>query len=290
MTSTFPRAPVSLVDIGANLGGDAFRVDLPEVLARARAAGVARLVLTGSDPASNDAVAELARYQPDWLKATAGLHPHHAAAWSETHAAQIARLLARPEVAAGGECGLDYFRDLAPREAQRRAFVAQLELTIAAGKPIFLHQREAHDDFIAIVREYRPHLVGAVVHCFTGDGRALEECLSLDCHVGITGWIADERRAGSLPMIVGTIPRYRLMIETDAPYLLPRNLPKAVRKVAGHRNEPAFLPAVLAAVALARGEDPDDTARHTTATACAFFGFGEPAESAHAASTNPAHA
>jgi TatD DNase family protein len=257
---------IELVDIGANLANRAFRADLDQVLDRARAAGVTAIVVTGTSAEVSAAAAEMAVRHG--LYATAGIHPHHAKDADAGALEAVAALLGRPEVVAVGECGLDYNRMFSPREAQRRCFEAQLTLAATSGKPIFLHERDASDDFIAILRERRRDLGAAVVHCFTGDRAALQAYLSLDLHVGITGWICDDRRGLPLRALVGEIPRDRLMLETDAPYLLPRTLspPPPDR-----RNEPAFLPLVLHAVAGALGRPPADVATDTTATARAFF-------------------
>jgi len=254
-----------IVDIGANLTNRAFRGDLEEVLARARAAGVVDVIVTGTSVEASEAAASLAVRHG--LGATAGVHPHHAKDWNDDSHDRLAALLARPEVVAVGECGLDYNRMFSPREAQRRCFVAQLELAAATGKPLFLHERDAGPEFLALLREHRPR--AAVVHCFTGDRAALEAYLALGLHIGITGWICDERRGVPLRELVGLIPPGRLMLETDAPYLLPRTLPVPPPD---RRNEPAFLPAVLAEVARALGRPPHEVALQTTAVARAFFG------------------
>jgi len=257
-----------MIDIGANLAHDSFDADREAVLARAWDAGVAAILVTGSSAASNEEALALARSHPRRLYATAGCHPHHASEWDETLAARIAQLSLLPEVVAVGECGLDYFRDLSPRAAQRSAFIAQLGLGVQAGKPLFLHQRDAHADFHAILREWRGALDGCVVHCFTDNDAALDAYLELDCHIGITGWICDERRGLQLRDSVRRIPAQRLLIETDAPYLLPRS----IRPAPPHRrNEPGWLRWVLEAAASARGDDPDALAAQTTANARQLF-------------------
>ena len=159
-------------------------------------------------------------------------------------------------------------RDLSPRARQRTAFVAQLELAIRCGKPLFLHQRDAHADFLAILREHRAAIADCVVHCFTDTAEAMADYLALDCHIGITGWICDERRGAHLLPAVRQIPAERLLIETDAPYLLPRTLKPAPKD---RRNEPAFLPCVLRTIAQARGEDEAALAAQSTANARRFF-------------------
>jgi len=260
-----------MIDIGANLAHESFAQDRDAVIARAAAAGITHIVLTGSCAQSNHEALELARARPDMLSCTAGLHPHHASDWNEGLAGQIRAHAEADHCRAVGECGLDYFRDLSPRDAQADAFRAQLDIAVDTGQPVFLHQRDAHDDFLAILREYRPQLAGACVHCFTDTVDAMEAYLELDCHIGITGWICDERRGAALVEAVPRIPADRLMIETDAPYLLPRNLPRALRKSAGRRNEPAYLPWVRDAVAAARDEAASVVEASTTQNAQRFF-------------------
>lgn len=257
-----------LVDIGANLAHDSFDTDRDEMLQRAWDAGLATIIVTGSCADSNERALQLARFHPGRLYSTAGLHPHHATDWNKTLATRIAELARESAVVALGECGLDYFRDLSPRESQRRAFAAQLELAVAANKPAFLHQRDAHADFHAILSEVRASLSGCVVHCFTDDAEALDAYLALDCHIGITGWICNERRGAHLRELVKRIPAERLLIETDAPYLLPRTLKPASKH---RRNEPAFLPWVLQSIAEARDEKLAAVARHCTANAQRLF-------------------
>jgi TatD DNase family protein len=167
-----------------------------------------------------------------------------------------------------GEAGLDYFRDFSPRDQQRDAFERQIGIAVDTGLPMFLHQRDAHDDFIAILKSHRDRLGHVVVHCFTGTREELHECLDLDCHIGITGWICDERRGTHMKAFMKDIPANRLMIETDAPYLKPRSLRPKIRS---HRNEPRFLPWILGTLAACRDEHPDDLAAATTRNARAFF-------------------
>ena len=260
-----------MIDIGANLAHESFNHDREAVLQRAALAGVGTVIVTGSSRESSLQALELARTHTGRLYATAGLHPHHASEWAPELASLFRELAQRPEVVALGECGLDYFRDLSPRADQRRAFEAQLQLAVEMKKPVFLHQRDAHADFIAILREHRVQLVDAVVHCFTDTRAALDECLALDCHIGITGWVCDERRGAALREIVRHIPDDRLLIETDAPYLLPHNAPRDRSRVSGRRNEPALLPYVVQTLAGLRQQSEAHVAQITAANACRFF-------------------
>ena len=261
---------MQLIDIGANLTHDSFDHDRDAVLQRARDAGVARMVITGASREHSPQALELARRHPGELFATAGVHPHHASEYTAECDAEMRALLAHDEVVAVGECGLDYFRDFSPRPAQRRAFEMQLQTAVDTGKPLFLHQRDAHADFMAMMRNFDGKLGPAVVHCFTGTREELHACLDAGYSIGITGWLCDERRGLHLREIVRDIPADRLLVETDAPYLLPRS----VRPVPGHRrNEPMFLPHIVAELARDRGEEPATTAALTTANARRVFGL-----------------
>ena len=260
-------ASAALVDIGVNLAHDSYDADRDVVIARAHAAGVVQMVVTGSSLASTARAIELARAHPGRLFATAGVHPHHASELGAASLAELAALAQRPEVVAIGECGLDYFRDFSPRAAQQQAFHRQLELAARIGKPVFLHQRDAHADFSAILREHAAHWRG-VAHCFTGAAAELECYLQLGLAIGITGWICDERRGSHLVALMPQIAPERLLLETDAPYLLPRDLKP---RPDSRRNEPAYLPHVAAAVARARGEALQSLSRSSTAAARALF-------------------
>ncbi|MGD8379847.1 MAG: TatD family hydrolase [Gammaproteobacteria bacterium] len=262
------QAPAALADIGVNLAHDSFDADRGDVIERALRAGVSLMVVTGTSVTDSRRAVELAATRPGVLYATAGVHPHHAREWTAESAAELRELQARGEVVAAGECGLDFFRDFSPRPDQERAFHAQLELAAETGLPVFLHQRAAHDRFVAILREYRDELGGAVIHCFTGSRKELYDCLDLDLHVGVTGWICDERRGLELREAVTEIPPDRLMLETDAPYLLPRDLSPRPKT---RRNEPAWLPHVARTVARCRRQEFPVLAEQTTHNARHFF-------------------
>ena len=261
-----------LVDIGANLTHESFDRDRDAVLQRARDAGVSRMIVTGASREHSPQALALAQAHPGVLFATAGVHPHHAVEYTEECDSEMRALHAHAEVVAVGETGLDYFRDFSPRPAQRRAFERQLQIGADTGKPLFLHQRDAHADFMAIMKQFDGRLGPAVVHCFTGTRAELFDYLDRDWHVGITGWLCDERRGAHLRELVRNIPAQRLMVETDAPYLLPRTLRPLPKD---RRNEPAFLPHIVAELARDRGESVDSAAAASTATASAFFRLPE---------------
>ncbi len=257
-----------LIDIGANLTHRAFAGDLPNVLDRARATGVSQILVTGSGLPASDAAVALARAYPGRLFATAGVHPHESAQHGNSELAGIAALAGLPEVHALGELGLDFNRNYSSRADQERVFAAQLEMATDLDKPLFLHQRDAHRRFLELLDPYIPRLPGAVVHCFTAGAYELDAYLERGLHIGITGWICDERRGLHLRPLMPRIPPDRLMLETDAPYLLPRDLRP---RPSSRRNEPTYLRHVLNAVANARGETPEALACSTTATARTLF-------------------
>jgi len=259
-----------LVDIGANLTHAAFADDLEAVLARARAAGVGTIMVTGTSVAESLAATHLADAHN--LYATAGVHPHHARDCDDATIPALREIARHPRVVAIGECGLDYNRNYSPHPDQERWFVAQLELGIELGKPLFLHSRDAHPRFAQILEHHRP--ANAVAHCFTGERDELHAYLKLGLHIGITGWICDERRGRHLLSLLREIPSDRLLLETDSPYLTPRDMrpqPKA------RRNEPAFLPHVLRAVAHALERPEEEVADLTARNARALFGLPTPA-------------
>ena len=270
-----PCAPPDLIDIGINLAHDSYDADRDDVIARAIHSGVTQMIVTGSCAPSTRKAIELARSHPQRLFATAGVHPHHATDLTDALLTELTDLAGAPEVIAVGECGLDYFRDLAPRAAQQRAFHRQLELAARLHKPVFLHQRDAHADFLAILREHWPTLCGGVAHCFTAGAEELERYLELGLAIGITGWICDERRGAHLLTLVPHIPADRLLIETDGPYLLPRDL---TPKPASRRNEPAYLPHIARTIAAARGESIESLGASTSAATRRLFHLPEPPE------------
>ena len=198
--------PDQLIDIGINLAHDSFDNDRADVIRRAEAVGVTRMVITGSSIESTRAAIELVRSDPQRFRCTAGVHPHHAGELNDAALQELTALAASAEVVAIGECGLDYFRNFSPRAAQTASFRQQLDLAVQVRKPVFLHQRDAHDEFLSILREYGSRLVGGVAHCFTAGAAEARAYLDLGLYIGITGWISDERRGLHLREVVRTIP------------------------------------------------------------------------------------
>ncbi len=264
---------MELVDIGANLTHASFQADREAVIERARHAGVRRMVITGTTVEESTAATRVADAHD--LYCTAGVHPHHARECGADTIPALEALAAHPRVVAIGECGLDFNRNYSPHPDQEKWFVAQAELGLSLDKPLFLHSRDAHPRFSEIVKELK--IRKAVAHCFTGEREELHAYLDLGLHIGITGWICDERRGRHLLELVRDIPRERLLLETDSPYLTPRDLhpqPKA------RRNEPAHLPHIARSVARALGRPAEDVAAETTRNAEIFFGLNESRSSA----------
>lgn len=257
-----------LIDIGVNLTHDSFDSDRDDVIDRAADVGVDRLIVTGANVFDSIQAKVLADQRPGQIFATAGVHPHHASHYTAGAGDSLASLCRFPAVVAVGECGLDFFRNFSPRENQLAAFRSQLDIAVEAQKPVFLHQRHAHTEFVDILEEYISDLVGGVAHCFTGGRLELRRYLDLGLHIGITGWICDERRGAELRDAVVEIPMDRLLLETDAPYLLPRNVET---KLAARRNEPALLPHILLKLASEMRQDPDLVAAAATENAERLF-------------------
>ena len=271
-----------MIDIGANVLNAAFDADRDEVLQRAFAAGVEVVVVTGTNVAASRAAAAFAKQHgmgsPTTMDAvgrsvprifsTAGVHPHDAATVDDGWATELAAMAACPEVVAIGETGLDYFRNYSPRAEQREVFRRQIELAVEAGKPLFVHDRDSAGETRDILADYRGDLTACVIHCFTGTAGELEGYLEDGYHIGVTGWICDERRGRELMELAPHIPAERLMIETDAPYLLPRSMdPRPPTR----RNEPAFLTWIARQVAACRREEVSRVERQTHTNAERFF-------------------
>ena len=255
-----------MIDIGANLTDKVFQKDLDSVLARAQSAGIDQIVLTGTDIKNSHRARELATEHPQFLYSTAGIHPHVADTFTEQSIDTLKDLAHHNSVVAVGETGLDFFRNFSPKDAQIRAFEAQLDLAHSMELPVFIHDRESNGLLLEILRNFRD--LRGVVHCFTGSTELMKKYLDLDFYIGITGWVCDERRGRSLKYSVRYIPDERLLTETDAPYLLPRNINPLPRS---RRNEPCFLPYVLKTLADARNQSLDHVKEITIRNAKHLF-------------------
>lgn len=255
------------VDIGLNLSSDRFDADREAVLQRGLAAGVSHFILTGTNLEESRQVVAMTATLPA-CRATVGIHPHDASKLNEEVLASLRQLLRAPGVVAVGETGLDFNRNYSPPEAQEKAFVAQMGLASETGLPLFLHERDASARMVQLLSAHRSDWSAGVLHCFTGNREALHAYLDLGLMIGITGWVCDERRGQELQELVKEIPADRLLLETDSPWLLPRDLPSPPKS---KRNEPAFLPHIAARVAALRGESLEELAAQTTANAQRLF-------------------
>ncbi len=262
-----------MFDIAVNLTNPQFHH--PQLsMQRAREAGLEGLLIVGCDPEESQASLALAQTQADFAWSTAGIHPHDAKDADDAGWQLLEQLWQRSQVVAVGECGLDYNRNYSPQDQQRRVFERQLAYAAELKMPVYMHCREGFEDFLPLVARYRDSIPTACLHCFTGTEAELKACLELDLYIGITGWICDERRGQELRELVRLIPDNRLLAETDAPFLLPRDLPKSARFEPKSRcNEPAYLPHIVDTIAQCRDQQADIVRQLTLANSRAFLGL-----------------
>ncbi len=266
--NTLLKAPAALIDIGVNLTSDRFHGKHSEIIEQALEANVLTQIVTGTSLSSSEEALKLCEQFPEQLRSTVGIHPHDASEFTRQTPKHLKDLLQHPLCVAVGETGLDFNRNFSTPQEQEKAFEAQLELAIEFQKPLFMHERDAFERQHEILKSYRDHIADGVIHCFTGCQKALFGYLDLDLYIGITGWVCDERRGADLQELVHNIPADRLMIETDAPYLLPRNMDK---KPKDRTNRPAFLPWVLKEISQHMKLSELDLAHKTSDNARRFF-------------------
>lgn len=260
------------IDIGINLTNRQFQNDTDDIVQNALEADVSQMLLTGTSVRSSEEAAAIAARYKDTLFSTAGIHPHDAKTFDGQSIGRLKALLQKPQVVAVGECGLDFDRDFSPRDKQEQCYAAHLELAIEMQLPLFLHERAAFKRFVAITDAYLPRLPKAVVHCFTGTLDEAKVYLDKGFYLGFTGAVSDTNRFAQLKEVVQYVPLDRLMIETDAPFMMPKNVPKSLlTQYHERRNEPAFLPFVAVTIAQFKGITLDAVAQQTTANAKAFF-------------------
>ena len=257
-----------MIDIGANLINKSFRNDCDEVIERALSSGVEKIIVTGTSVDVSEKSLELVKQHKGVLYSTAGIHPHDAKTFSDEALQKLCELHENKEVVAVGECGLDFNRDFSPRDIQEECFRQQVQLAVKLKKPLFLHQRDAHEKFMEVLADFDLSETPVVVHCFTGTEEEAVDYINAGYFIGITGWICDERRGFHIKEFVSKIPLNKLMIETDCPYLLPRNLRPKPKK---GRNEPAFLGHIAAEIAQCYDMDVDEFKNITTKNAERFF-------------------
>lgn len=257
----------TFIDIGINLTNKQFHNEKEEIINRALDNGVEQMILTGTSVRGSKESAAIAEDYPEILFSTAGIHPHDAKFFTNESIDELRKLLKQDHVVSVGECGLDFDRDFSPRPVQEKCYRAQLELSIEVNKPLFLHERSAFKRFNEITEEYISKLPNAVVHCFTGTLHEAKIYLDKGFYLGFTGAVSDQNRFKHLEEVVKYIPLDRMMIETDAPFMLPKNMPKMPNR----RNEPGFLPYVAQTIANLKKLSISEVANETTKVARNFF-------------------
>ncbi|KAL3105674.1 hypothetical protein niasHT_021557 [Heterodera trifolii] len=284
-----------LVDIGANLGHPSFQPDFADVLNRAKKAGIVKLLITGASEAITDEAAKLASKEPGFLYYTAGVHPHDAKDFDDGRTLDFLRfhLTTNSQCVAVGECGLDFNRNFSPRDQQLRVFEAQVQLACDLGKPLFIHEREAHQEMVAILSRHSNSLPPTVIHCFTGTEIEAKQYMDMGLYIGLTGFLWKDRAVDGVKHALRqrTIRMDRLLLETDAPYMYPNLDDKKLRKdidirqristeaLALHkhsnfkRNEPSSLAAICELVAAFMDCPAYELANATTENAQRVFGL-----------------
>lgn len=227
------------IDIACNFTHPSFAENLDQVLEDANNVDVNKFVLLCASLDDLEPIQSIQSQNPSQFFITAGIHPHHANEILDLNETPLIDKLLSIQPNAIGETGLDYFRNISPPEIQRDSFALHIEIAKELQKPLYLHQRDAHDDFISILKKNNSTLPPFIVHCFTGTQKQLDDYLDLGAFIGLTGWICDEKRNKDLRASIKNIPLDRLMLETDSPYLLPKNLPNKPTK---NINEPKYLP------------------------------------------------
>jgi TatD DNase family protein len=255
-------------DIACNLTHESIMQNIDDVISEAKLVNVNKLGLISAELEDFSKIATLVKTYPNELAPTYGVHPHHASQLNEFTKNEFLHLVSKYNPNVIGEIGLDYFRNISTPEEQMHAFEIQLQASIDLELPVFLHQRDSHDDFLKILRNYHSELSSLVVHCFTGTQRELDEYLELGSYIGLTGWICDERRNKELRASIKNIPLEKLMIETDAPYLIPRNLKPRPRK---NINLPKYLPHIAAEISSLTNYSISEIATETYNNAIKFF-------------------
>ena len=257
-----------VADIACNFTNERFDKDLDEVINRAKTNKITKFGLICSRLSDIDKLLEIYNQYSKNMFFTIGVHPHHANEINDKYLKNLKEAVINNNPHAIGETGLDFFRNLSTYDEQIYAFEEQIKIAVDTNKPLFLHQRDSHDDFIKILRQYSSDISKAVVHCFTGTQEQLEDYLELDCYIGVTGWICDEKRNVELRKTIKNIPLSKLMVETDCPYLIPKNLQK---KPKNNRNEPYNLNHILSEIAILMDVDRDILRKETFENTIDFF-------------------
>ena len=256
------------IDIACNFTHDSFKDNLDEVLNNAEQAGVDKFVLLCASLADINPIKVIQNNTPEKFFISAGIHPHHATEIMEINYDALLNKLKSINPNAIGETGLDYFRNISPPDIQKKSFGMHIEIAKELSLPLYLHQRDAHSDFIRIIKENISNFPKFVVHCFTGTQAELDEYLELGAYIGLTGWICDAKRNIDLRKSIKNIPIEKMMIETDSPYLIPKNLMVKPKK---NINEPKYLPHIANEICELTGYELEELKLATSNNAIKFF-------------------
>ena len=257
-----------IADIACNFTSERFDKDLDKVIDTAITNKITKFGLICSRLSDLNKLLKIYDQYSKNMFFTIGTHPHHANEINHDYLKKLIDAVKKNNPHAIGETGLDFFRNLSTYEEQIFAFEEQIKIAIDMNKPLFLHQRDSHDDFIKILRKYSSDINKAVVHCFTGTQQQLDDYLELDCYIGVTGWICDAKRNVELRKTIKNIPLERLVIETDCPYLIPKNLPD---KPKNNRNEPSNLNHIVNEITKLMDIDKDILRKQTFRNTKSFF-------------------
>ncbi|XP_021936091.1 uncharacterized protein LOC110837838 [Zootermopsis nevadensis] len=283
-----------IVDIGANLTNKKYGRDLDSVIQRAKDAGVQKIMVTGASLRTSREALRLTRIYPGTLYSTAGIHPHDAKSWMDGYLEELREMARSPECVAVGECGLDYNRDFSPVDIQKEVFEKQVQLACELGKPLFLHERDAHQDLLDILKIYKDRLPAMVIHCFTGTSEQAHTYLQMGMYLGMTGYLCKDKSDNGVRKILedGLIPLDRLLVETDSPFMYPntrasklpahvkealteRSLTFLQRYCTFQRNEPCSLPAIVEMIAAFMKKPVEEVALATAFNALKIFGLSQ---------------
>ena len=256
------------IDIACNFTHESFKHNLDEVINNAEQEGVEKFVLLCASLADIDPIKVIQDNAPEKYFISAGIHPHHATEILEINHDALLNKLKSISPNAIGETGLDYFRNISPPDIQKKSFGMHIEIAKELSLPLYLHQRDAHGDFIRIIKENISNFPKFVVHCFTGTQAELDEYLELGAYIGLTGWICDAKRNIDLRKSIKNIPIEKMMIETDSPYLIPKNLMVKPKK---NVNEPKYLPHIANEICELTGYDLEELKSATSNNAIEFF-------------------
>ena len=258
---------MKLFDSHCHLDDKSYARDLDKVIKRAHRAGVARLMTIGVNGKTSARAVELALSHPE-IYASVGVHPHDAGNCRESVIDDLLTLAQNQKVRAWGEMGLDFNRMYSPREDQEKWFRKQLEVAGRLDLPMIFHERDSNGRFLEMLKKQAIKKLKGVVHCFSGDHNELEQYLELGLYIGITGILTIKGRGARLRKLAAFIPPERLLVETDAPYLVP-----APEKNHYRRNEPAFVKSVMLKLAEIKQEDPEQLAEIVWENTCRLYGL-----------------